>query len=64
MTILYLITDWVSDLCVFYVDDGTMGCSCDEVLQDVQTVERIVGQLGLSDLGQKQRLFVTIKSHW
>ena len=32
---------------VFYLDDGTLGDSLDEVLSDVQMVERVAGDMGL-----------------
>ena len=37
-----------SDLCLFYLDDGTLGGSPQEVLQDFQRVEQGAVELGLS----------------
>lgn len=45
-----------SELNVFYLDDGMLGGSLEEVLQDFNTVERIAGKLGLQLNREKSEL--------
>ena len=47
MTIHNLTTELVSDFKIFYLDFGTLGNVCDDVLQDLKIVENVTGQLGL-----------------
>ena len=47
LTIHNLTTQLVSDFKIFYLDDGTLGGVCDDVLQDLKMVEDVAGQLGL-----------------
>ena len=48
LTIHELCTQLESDLCLFYLDDGTLGGSPQEVLRDLQLVEQGAAELGLS----------------
>ena len=48
LTIHELCSRLESDLCLFYLDDGTLGGSPQEVLQDLQRVEQGAAELGLS----------------
>lgn len=41
-------TSWTIEFCIFYLDDRTLGGRTEDVLQDFQTVEGIVRQLGLT----------------
>ena len=47
LTIHNLTTQLVSDFKIFYLDDGTLGGVCDDVLQDIKMVEDVAGHLGL-----------------
>ena len=47
LTIHNLTTQLVSDFKIFYLDDGTLGGACDDVLRDLSMVEDVAGQLGL-----------------
>ena len=47
-TIHELISQLESDLCMFYLDDGTLGGNPEVVLQDLQLVEQGGAELGLS----------------
>ncbi len=48
LTIHELTTQLESDLCMFYLDDGTLGGSPEGVLCDLQLVEQGAADLGLS----------------
>ena len=43
-----LCTSLESDMCLFYVDDGTLGGSSQVRLHDLQLVEQGTAELGLS----------------
>ena len=42
-----MITQLAADFKVFYLDDGSLGGSCEDVLNDLETVEAIASDLGL-----------------
>ena len=48
LTIHELTIQLESDLCMFYLDDGTLGGSPDEVLRDLRLVEQGAAELGLT----------------
>ena len=56
LTIHQLTTQLLSDLKVFYLDDGTLGGVRDDVLHDLKTVEINAGQLGLELNKQKSEI--------
>jgi len=47
LTIHHLTLQLRSEFCVFYLDDGTLGGSMEDVLQDLHTVEQVADNLGL-----------------
>ena len=47
LTIHKMVEQLRSQLNVFYLDDGNLGGSLEEVLHDLRSVERIAGELGL-----------------
>ena len=48
LTIYDMLKNLGSEFRVFYLDDGTLGGSLDEVLGDVQMVKRAAGDMGLN----------------
>ena len=47
LTTLCITEDLRSELCVFYLDDGTLAGSLEDVLHDLQTAEHKAGEMGL-----------------
>ena len=47
-----------------YLDDGTLGGRCDEVIRDLEVVERVAEQLGLQLNWLNLRSFVRIHQLW
>ena len=56
-SIHHLCTQLKSELCIFYLDDGTLGGSMETVLQDLALVEQLGSKLGLKLNCQKSELF-------
>ena len=55
LTIHNMVEQLRSQLNVFYLDDGNLGGSLEEVLHDLRSVERIAGELGLQlNLGKTE----------
>ena len=47
LSIHHMITQLAADFKVFYLDDGSLGGSCEDVLNDLETVEAMASDLGL-----------------
>ena len=57
LSIHRLCTQLKSDLCIFYLDNGTLGGSMKTVLQDLALVEQLGSKLGVKLNCQKSELF-------
>ena len=57
LSIHHLCTQLKSELCIFYLDDGTLGGSMETVLHDLALVEQLGSKLGLKLNCQKSELF-------